>query len=83
MGQELQQARRVGRPRDFRRFAAPCIVTSAAQGIAVACVSEREARLHALLSDAIDECQALVHPVAEDTRHTWEDACQLTGVAGA
>ena len=69
------------RPRDFRRFAAPCIVTSAAQGVAVACVSDREARLQALLSDAIDECRSLVRPVVVEPAHSWDDACRLTGVA--
>lgn len=69
------------RQRDFRRFAAPCIVTSAAQGVAAACVSDREARLRALLSDAIDECRSLVLPVVVEPVQTWDDACRLTGVA--
>ncbi len=69
------------RPRDFRRFAAPCIVTSAAQGLAVACVNDREERLHAMLSDAIDECLSLVRPVVPEPAHSWDDACRLTGVA--
>jgi hypothetical protein len=71
-----------GRQRDFRRFAAPCIVTSAAQGVAVACVDDREARLRSLLTDAIEECRSLARPlVAVEPVHTWDDACRLTGVA--
>ena len=69
----------VGRPRDFRRFAAPCIVTSAAQGLAVACVSDRDARLRAMLSNAIDECRSIVLPVVVEPAHSWDDACRLTG----
>jgi hypothetical protein len=68
-------------PRGFRRFAAPCIVTSAAQGIAVACVADADDRLRALLTDAIEECKAMVHPTPVEHIHTWDDACRLTGVS--
>jgi hypothetical protein len=71
------------KPRDFRRFAAPCIVSSAAQGVAVACVSDPEARLRALLSDAIDECRALVEPVVVEPARTWDEGCSLTGAVTA
>jgi hypothetical protein len=44
----------------FRRHAAPAIVRDAAQGIAQACVPDRDAMLRALLVQAIEVCEASV-----------------------
>ena len=69
----------VAGPRGFRRFAAPCIVTSAAQGLALACVDDADDRLRALLTQVIDECRSLISPVHVEPSHSWDDACRLTG----
>ena len=44
----------------FRRQAAPTIVQDAVEGIAQACVPDRDGMLHALLVQAIDVCAAWV-----------------------
>jgi hypothetical protein len=51
-------------PQAFRRHAAPRIVRSAVEGLAAACVPDRDATLYALLTAAIDECTAAVRPPA-------------------
>lgn len=68
----------------FRRHAAPQAVRCATEGIALACVSDPERRLHDLLVAAIDDCRRLVGvqpepPVAVPAQ--WEAACRLVGVA--
>lgn len=72
-------------PRGFRRHAATSIVSSAVEGIAQACVTNPDQRLHDLLVEAIDDCTAWVHR-DEDAATTvdtakWGDACALTGSA--
>jgi hypothetical protein len=47
-------------PKVFRRQSAPQIVRSAVEGIASACVPDRDALLQALLAQAIEECAAWV-----------------------
>jgi hypothetical protein len=47
-------------PKVFRRQSAPQIVRSAVEGIASACVPDRDALLKALLAQAIEECAAWV-----------------------
>jgi hypothetical protein len=51
-------------PTAFRRRIAPHTVRSAVEGVAAACVADRDSLLRALLVDAIEECAAWV-PVAE------------------
>jgi hypothetical protein len=49
-------------PKTFRRQAAPCIVRSAVEGIAQACIPEPDDRLRDLLAATIRECAARIHP---------------------
>src|SRR6266568_2169792 len=70
-------------PKAFRRDAAPATVHAAVQGIALACVPQPDAMLHALLIDAIDACARWA---CHDTRRdppcgsaAWAAACALTG----
>lgn len=70
-------------PAGFRRRAAPHIVSSAADGIARACVPDTDGLLHDLLVETIAECRRWIPPAPEpsaavDTAR-WSDACQLTG----
>ncbi|MCG5218169.1 hypothetical protein [Streptosporangium sp. KLBMP 9127] len=51
--------------RGFRRFAAPNTVQLAARGVAQACVTDPDALLRAMLTDAIDECAALIKEPAD------------------
>jgi hypothetical protein len=53
--------------RAFRRQAAPTVVRYAVQGIAHACVPDRDSLLHDLLVGAIEDCKAL---------HTSERRCR-------
>jgi hypothetical protein len=55
-------------PRVFRRHTAPCIVSSAVEGIAQACIAEPDDLLRDLLAGAIRECAARIHPHAPRTR---------------
>jgi hypothetical protein len=57
-------------PKAFRRYGAPCIVRTAVEGIAQACIPEPDDLLHDLLAGTIRECVARVHP----TQHTTEPA---------
>jgi hypothetical protein len=47
--------------RAFRRQAAPVIVRYAVQSIATACAPDPDARLHALLAGAIEDCKTLTY----------------------
>ncbi len=51
-------------PTAFRRQVAPHTVRSAVEGVAVACVPDRDAALRDLLEGAIEECAARVRPAA-------------------
>lgn len=48
--------------KDFRRIAAPSIVSNAVKGIAGACVADPDAVLYRLLVDAVDECRRWISP---------------------
>jgi hypothetical protein len=66
----------------FRKHAAPSIVRDAVEGIAHACVPDRDGMLRELLVQAIDECAIWVrrdpsHADAFD-RERWITACRLT-----
>lgn len=50
--------------KNFRRIAAPSIVSNAVQGIASACVPEPDVLLRRLLADAITECRQVALPSA-------------------
>lgn len=52
-------------PTVFRRQVAPHTVRSAVEGVAAACVSDRDGLLRALLVDAIEECAVWVRLGAE------------------
>jgi hypothetical protein len=72
-------------PQAFRRDAAPAAVHAAVQGIALACVPQPDAMLHALLIDAIGACARWARRDAD--RGTpygsaaWAAACALTSTA--
>ena len=57
-------------PKAFGRHAAPCIVRSAVEGIAQACVPEPDDLLRELLAGTIRECVARTH----STQHTTQPA---------
>ena len=59
--------------KDFRRIAAPSIVSNAVKGIAAATVPNRDALLQGLLVDAIDECRRWVSPPADATASRTAD----------
>jgi hypothetical protein len=68
--------------RHFRKHAAPSIVRDAVEGIAHACVPDRDGMLRELLVQAIDECAVWVD---RDPDHEgqvdpalWATACRLT-----
>src|SRR5437773_5241550 len=74
-------------PRAFRRQAAPTTVRAAMQGIALACVPQPDAMLHALLIEVIDACARWVcrdagRGTPRDSA-AWAAACPLTGTAAA
>ncbi|MBB5131588.1 hypothetical protein HNP84_001294 [Thermocatellispora tengchongensis] len=48
--------------RGFRRFAAPNTVQLAARGVAHACVKDPDALLRTMLTEAINDCRALILP---------------------
>jgi hypothetical protein len=54
-------------PKVFRRHTAPCIVSTAVEGIAQACIAEPDDLLRDLLAATIRECAARIHP---HTPHT-------------
>jgi hypothetical protein len=71
--------------RGFRRRGAPSVVRCAADGIAEACVADRDERLHRLLAAGIDDCRMWLQldgssPLAQPVGD-WAAACRLTGVA--
>ncbi|HEY6748685.1 MAG TPA: hypothetical protein VI357_23595 [Mycobacteriales bacterium] len=49
-------------PKVFRRHTAPCIVSSAVEGIAQACIAEPDNLLRDLLAGTIRECAARINP---------------------
>jgi len=55
-------------PKAFRRFAAPCTVRSAVDGIAQACIPEPDDVLRDLLAGAIGECAARTQPTHHAAR---------------
>jgi hypothetical protein len=66
----------------FRKHAAPSIVRDAVEGIAQACVPDRDGMLRELLVDAVDECARWVRrdqdgAVAFDPAR-WVTACRMT-----
>jgi hypothetical protein len=67
----------------FRQQAAPTIVSTAASGIAQACVPDPDGMLRVLLIGAIDACAAWTrpHPGPDATLDpaVWAVACQRTG----
>ncbi|MFP5347123.1 MAG: hypothetical protein ACLGIA_08850 [Actinomycetes bacterium] len=68
-------------PKGFRRRAAPSIVRCSVEGIATACIPDRDERLYDLLAGSIKDCEALLRPgragVQVESRQ-WAQACQLT-----
>jgi hypothetical protein len=52
----------------FRRQAAPCIVRSAVEGIAQACIPEPDDLLRDLLAETIRECAARIHSSRRPTQ---------------
>lgn len=72
-------------PSAFRGRAAPHIVSSAVDGIARACIPDRDGLLHDLLAEAISESRqwiqrdAVLAPPVDTAR--WTDACRLTATA--
>ena len=65
--------------RGFRRHAAPSIVALAVRGLAAACVPDADARLQAVLREAVTTTQrrATVVPPPADAQR-WQQACALT-----
>jgi hypothetical protein len=66
----------------FRKHAAPSIVRDAVEGIAQACVPDRDGMLRELLVQAIDECALWVHRDPDLQTGVdpalWVTACRLT-----
>jgi len=67
----------------FRRYAAPSTVSDAVEGIAQACVPERDAMLRDLLRSVIDDCSATIAradaPLTAFDSTEWAAACRITG----
>lgn len=72
-------------PAAFRGRAAPHIVSSAVDGIARACIPDRDGLLHDLLAGSISESRQLIHRDAASAAPVeaakWNDACRLTATA--